>query len=137
MVLIPAEEKRPGATPYNPLDKKNLATSVADALLASPVQPLPPEQSFDGSGIYAIYYIGPFPQYRKIAERNRDDKFQVPIYIGKAVPKGSRKGKGKIDARTSRSIESASTPRVFAPRGTSGSVLLPLSRHRRFVDSSR
>lgn len=29
-------------TPYNPLDKKNLGVSVADAMLSRPVSPLPP-----------------------------------------------------------------------------------------------
>lgn len=77
-------------TPYNPLDKKNLGVSVADALLASPVSSLPPETSFIGAGIYAIY----FPAYAPIAERNREGRFEAPIYIGKAIPAGARRGGG-------------------------------------------
>ncbi len=79
-------------TPYNPLDKRNLGVSVADALLERPVLPLPPGDSFAGAGIYAIYYTGKFKPYRAIAERNRENKFVVPIYVGKAVPAGARKG---------------------------------------------
>lgn len=78
--------------PYNPLDKKNLAESVANALLARPVYALPPPDGFVGAGIYAIYYVGDFPSYRRIAELNRDRRFGAPIYIGKAVPPGARKG---------------------------------------------
>lgn len=78
--------------PYNPLDKRNLGVSVADALLARPVESLPPSQAFLGAGIYAIYYIGDFPAYEAIALKNRDEQFQSPIYIGKAVPAGARKG---------------------------------------------
>lgn len=33
----------PVITPYNPLDKRNLAESVASAMLHTPVQKLPPE----------------------------------------------------------------------------------------------
>ena len=79
-------------SPYNPLDKRNLGVSVADALLARPILPLPPAESFLGAGIYAIYYTGKFEAYRPIAERNRDNKFAVPIYVGKAVPAGARMG---------------------------------------------
>lgn len=78
--------------PYNPLDKRNLGVSVADALLERPILPLPPADPFLGAGIYAIYYVGTFKAYRMIAERNREDKFAVPIYVGKAVPAGARKG---------------------------------------------
>ncbi|MGH7774240.1 MAG: Eco29kI family restriction endonuclease, partial [Candidatus Binatia bacterium] len=39
-----------------------------------------------------IYYTGNFPGYRRIAEGNREGRFEAPIYIGKAVPPGARKG---------------------------------------------
>lgn len=77
---------------FNPLDKKNLGVSVADALLTKDASPLPPVKSFDGAGIYAIYYTGNFPAYKKISERNRGNKLRAPIYVGKAIPPGGRKG---------------------------------------------
>ena len=77
---------------FNPLDKKNLGVSVADALLEKKPVPLPPSESFDGAGIYAIYYAGGFLEYKKIVERNRQGKFEAPIYVGKAIPPGGRKG---------------------------------------------
>lgn len=77
--------------PYNPLDKRNLAKSVAERLLNRGVVSLPP-QPFNGAGVYAIYYVGGFDLYKPIALANRDGKFSQPIYVGKAVPKGSRKG---------------------------------------------
>lgn len=42
--------------------------------------------------IYAIYYTGGFSLYAKIARRNQNGKFDCPIYVGKAVPKGGRRG---------------------------------------------
>ena len=81
-------------TPYNPLDKKNLGISVADAMLARPVSSLPLENRFMGAGVYAIYYVGDFPQYAPIAARNRDERFEAPIYVGKAIPAGARRGGG-------------------------------------------
>lgn len=79
--------------PFNPLDKRNLGTSVADALLGQPRSPLPPAERFVAAGVYAIYYQGEFEAYQPIALRNRaDDGDDVPIYVGKAVPAGARKG---------------------------------------------
>jgi Eco29kI restriction endonuclease len=78
--------------PFNPLDKLNLAESLADAMLKRPVTPLPPEEKFDGAGIYAIYYRGGFEPYNPIAKRNRRKDPSAPIYVGKAVPPGARKG---------------------------------------------
>ena len=78
--------------PYNPLDKLHLGESVARALLAQPVVALPPPASFVGGGIYALYYTGNFPAYRRIAEKNVNDAWALPIYVGKAVPPGARRG---------------------------------------------
>ena len=84
-------EEIPKLRPFNPLDKRNLGESVADALLEVPTQQLPP-QPFIGAGVYVLYYTGPFPVYAPLAEVNRDGQFRCPIYIGKAIPPGARKG---------------------------------------------
>jgi len=82
--------------PYNPLAKENLGKSVADALLERELGPLPPPERFIAAGIYAIYYSGPFKPYAPLIERNRAGTkrgiAEIPIYIGKAVPAGARKG---------------------------------------------
>ncbi|HDS1095122.1 MULTISPECIES: Eco29kI family restriction endonuclease [Stenotrophomonas] len=80
--------------PFNPLDKKNLGASVAEALLTKEVHPLGELSPFDGAGIYAIYYTGDFEAYEQIARLNNDGKFMLPIYVGKAVPAGARMGAG-------------------------------------------
>ena len=78
--------------PFNPLDKENLGKSVARAILATNVVPLADLEAFNGAGIYALYYTGNFPAYDPIATRNRNGAFQIPIYVGSAVPPGGRKG---------------------------------------------
>ncbi len=78
--------------PYNPLDKMNLGKSVAGALLDQAVVVLSDTTELQGSGVYAIYYTGSFPVYEPVAARNRDEEFRQPIYVGKAIPKGGRKG---------------------------------------------
>lgn len=78
--------------PFNPLDKRNLGESVATALLARPVLPLAQLELFTGAGVYALYYTGGFPAYQEIATRNQGNAWALPIYVGKAVPAGSRKG---------------------------------------------
>ncbi len=83
--------------PFNPLAKRHLGESVGQAMLRQAVVPLGDLNAFDGAGIYAIYYTGGFQGYEVIAERNRNQCFGVPIYVGKAVPKGARKG-GDLEA---------------------------------------
>ena len=58
----------------------------------TPVVELPPETRFEGTGVYAIYYIGQNFLYQSLVERNRID-FSVPIYVGKAVPRGWRQAR--------------------------------------------
>jgi hypothetical protein len=85
--LYPPEHVRP----FNPLAKTNLGISVADALLQNDPYPLPPPEPFRGAGIYAIYYRGNFPLYRPLTQLNQAAP-EYPIYVGKAVPPGARKG---------------------------------------------
>jgi hypothetical protein len=84
-------------SPFNPLDKRRLGESVASALLKRPVGPLPPAGKFEGAGVYAIYYTGDVPFYKPVAEQNRGNKYGRPIYVGKAVPPGARKGGFGLD----------------------------------------
>ena len=79
-------------TPYNPLALENLGASVESAILQRDPEPLPPDEVFIGAGLYAIYFLGDFPPYSAIAAKNRRKRFDAPIYVGKAVPAGKRKG---------------------------------------------
>jgi len=47
----------------------------------SPMLPLPPSNSFEGAGVYALYYVGDFEAYSAIADSNRNG-FDKPIYAG-------------------------------------------------------
>lgn len=78
-------------TPFNPLDKKNLAESVAGALLESEPIALRDLRRFEGSGVYALYYTGSFYAYDPLAKANKL-ALLAPIYVGKADSKGKRKG---------------------------------------------
>lgn len=78
--------------PYNPLEKFNLGISVAEAMLVQEALPLNEIPPFSGAGIYALYYQGDFAAYGKLAHINRTQGASVPIYVGKAVPEGARKG---------------------------------------------
>jgi len=78
--------------PFNPLDKKNLGASVAEALLTQPAHTLATIPAFTGAGVYAIYYSGDFSPYAQISRLNQGGHFRQPIYVGKAVPPGARMG---------------------------------------------
>ena len=58
----------------------------------TPVHYLPPPEAFFGTGVYALYYTGRNPLYKKYAELNRLS-YGFPIYVGKAVPKGWRQAR--------------------------------------------
>ena len=88
--------------PYNPLDKMNLGENVAERLLQGEVHPLPPAP-FIGAGVYAIYYHGDFPLYRRLAEQNAEGCV-VPIYVGKAVPPGGRRGGNDLSASPGKAL---------------------------------
>jgi Eco29kI restriction endonuclease len=90
---------------FNPLDKKNLGASVAEALISAEVVPMKGLSPFSGVGIYAIYYSGSFAAYDQIAKQNADKSNPVlPIYVGKAVPSGARKGAVLADPTKSKAL---------------------------------
>ncbi len=45
-----------------------------------------------GAGVYVLYYSGSFSSYLDLTEANRENPYSRPIYVGKAIPKGGRKG---------------------------------------------
>lgn len=78
---------------FNPLDKLNLGESIEKALLQLEAVPLRTDmEPFYGAGIYAIYYAGNFEPYAPTRVKNLKDPNARPIYVGKAIPKGARKG---------------------------------------------
>lgn len=62
----------------------------------TPVHALPPPETFLGTGVYALYYIGSNPLYKQYAKLNRLS-YSYPIYVGKAVPKGWRSARVSDD----------------------------------------
>ena len=82
---------------YDPLSYDNLARSVVNALLRADREPLPPTQ-FEGSGVYAIYYTG------SLDYASDESLAETPIYVGKAVPPGARRGSGNVSQATNRTL---------------------------------
>ena len=71
---------------YDPLTWENLMAGVALRFEANPRLSLDDTGDLLGPGVYALYYTGLHPAYAAISGTER------PVYVGKAVPKGSRKG---------------------------------------------
>jgi Eco29kI restriction endonuclease len=92
------------SAPYNPLDKVNLARSIENELLQGPANALDSTDGISGAGVYAIYYRGNFPPYGPVSTANADGEFNKPIYVGKAIPKGGRKGGLTKDAAKGRAL---------------------------------
>lgn len=89
---------------YNPLDKLNLAKSIEVELLRRAAIPLADAGAVTGAGIYVIYYSGAFEAYADIRANPQASEFTKPIYIGKAIPKGGRKGGLTKDASSGRAL---------------------------------
>ena len=59
----------------------------------TPVLPLPPTTPFKGAGVYAIYCIAKKGIYKPYGESINRKAYDVPIYVGKAVPPGWRQSR--------------------------------------------
>lgn len=88
---------------YDPLSLPSLGEGVVRELVNRSLHRLPPEETFTGCGLYALYYEGDFEPYRPLAERTdpEEGQYRVPIYVGKAVPAGTRKGRGFLELEVS------------------------------------
>jgi hypothetical protein len=86
--------------PYNPLDLEALGSSLFRELERRPAEPLAAIGRFNGSGIYALYYVGEEFPYAEMGEFNRMNGPRLPIYIGRAKDPGARQGASPFDAVT-------------------------------------
>lgn len=68
------------ASIFDPSDPRIIGRFVALALVAQPRIPLGDIGRFYGSGVYAIYYRGPFSPYAPISGS------ETPVYVGQAAP---------------------------------------------------
>jgi len=58
--------------------------------------------TFDGCGVYGIYYFGDYEHYEPVS--NNKWEYEIPIYIGKAVPSGSRTGGAHLESSSGRKL---------------------------------
>jgi len=87
-----------GSEPYDPLERANLARSIAAEFENRPLMSFSAVSSIVGAGVYAIYYQGGFKAYGELAARNIERPGSAPIYVGKAIPSGGRKGELTLDS---------------------------------------
>jgi hypothetical protein len=91
--------------PFNPLAKDSLGRSLTEAFLESTLHPFPIGEKFPGAGVYALYYYGNLQIYEDLVRLNLSSDFGVPIYVGKAVPQGSRKGGVDFDSAAGHALQ--------------------------------
>jgi len=80
---------------------RSLIGEAIDFFTKTPISIFPPNLSFEGNGVYALYYTGNFELYRSLALSSIQDD-SLPIYIGKAVPPGWRTA--RITSTTGQSL---------------------------------
>lgn len=71
---------------YDPLTYDNLMAGLVMHFEKQATERLDSVAGVEGPGIYSLFYSGDFHAYEPISRSER------PIYVGKAVPPGSRKG---------------------------------------------
>jgi hypothetical protein len=65
---------------------------MVKVVLEQTAHPLGGVPSFEGAGVYVIYYTGDYEPYKSIVQKNKGRKWRQPIYVGEAARKGGRKG---------------------------------------------
>lgn len=68
---------------------QSVVSEAIEFFNGTPAHKLLPPVNFIGTGVYALYYLGNFDLYARIASLNQDIQ-GPPIYVGKAVPPGWR-----------------------------------------------
>jgi hypothetical protein len=104
--------------PYDPLDLRTLAESMVKVVLEQRVYPLGEVPSFEGAGVYVIYYTGNYEPYKSIAQKNKGRRWDQPIYVGEAARKGGRKGGVLAEGPAGRVLLSRLKNHVDSIRGT-------------------
>lgn len=90
--------------PLNAFDMEDLGKRIAQKLVASEPIALGEMPQFNGAGVYAIYYNGAtVPCYQMLLTATLEGA-PIPIYVGKAVPAGGRKGIGVVHGTKSRAL---------------------------------
>ncbi|MGB3299338.1 MAG: Eco29kI family restriction endonuclease [Phormidesmis sp.] len=72
----------------------------------TPVHSIPISERFHGTGVYALYCIAKSGIYSRFNLINRT-AFHMPLYVGKAVPKGWRQAR-QVSSRSVKSYELSS-----------------------------
>lgn len=102
---MPDEER---VAAFNPLSElgisvRELNQTIVDEFETRSPDELPePYNPFDGCGVYGLYYFGDYERYEPIS--NDEANYDLPIYIGKAVPSGTRTGGAHLESSTGRGI---------------------------------
>ena len=79
-VVTELDPVRIPSTVFDPADPGLVGKFIGLGLIAQKKVPLGEVEPFYGSGVYALYYDGPFPLYRPLSGTEH------PIYVGKADP---------------------------------------------------
>jgi len=77
---------------YSSPDFEEIVNDTIRFFNGTPVHSVPAPEKFSGTGVYAIYCIAKTGLYKKFHTINRT-AFNLPIYVGKAVPKGWRQAR--------------------------------------------
>jgi hypothetical protein len=96
------------ADAFNPLNRLSIEQDELNEIFVEEFekqncQTLPEKrQTFDCLGVYCLYYFGDHRFYEPISNEKWD--CEIPIYVGKGVPQGSRKGNLDLESSSGRRV---------------------------------
>lgn len=76
---------------FDPLAVENVGVTLAVELLQQPPTAFPPEERFNGPGVYALYYVGSHEAYAPLVKLD-GGACNYPVYVGKAARTNAKQG---------------------------------------------
>lgn len=76
---------------FDPLAVENVGVTLAVQLLEQPTTRFPPQERFNGPGVYALYYTGTHEAYAPLVALDKG-RCAYPVYVGRAARENKNQG---------------------------------------------
>lgn len=104
---------------YRDSDLAELLRKAVQFFNGTPVLQLPLKETFEGAGVYALYYRGKEGLYAPYGNVINAYGYNEPIYVGKAEPEGKRQGRS-LDKRNGNKLYGRLKEHVRSIRAVTG-----------------
>lgn len=92
---MPKKNSGPKSHVFRSTKFKGVVNDAINFINKTPILNFPPIERFIGGGVYVLYYCGNYELYKGLSNPH-PEKCTLPIYVGKAVPRGWRTARIKV-----------------------------------------